>query len=109
MKCSEYLWKRYDLMKAGGYSPERADGEMLIMLNGEAIVSDTDGKKMSQREANSVLGRNQKYLVDAYQNGQKSLFELVCIKQQITDDEYEAAKAEEEAKEEATEETPAEG
>lgn len=94
MKCSEYLWKRYDLMKAGGYSPERADGEMLIMLNGEAIVSDTDGKKMSQREANSVLGRNQKHLVDAYQNGQKFLFELICTKQQMSDDEYEAAKAE---------------
>lgn len=95
MKCSEYLWKRYDLMKLNpDWSPERADGEMLLMLDGEDILSDTDGEKMNQREVNSVLGRNQEHLVDAYHNGQKALFELICTKQQMSDDEYEAAKAE---------------
>ena len=112
MKCSEYLWTRCKMLEMlPGKSDLEIDGEMTLMLhkNGDIIENDATGEKMTDVEANSILGRNQKYLVDAYQNGQKSLFELVCIKQQITDDEYEAAKAEEEAKEEAAKETPAKG
>lgn len=97
MKCSDYLWARFDMMKMfPEFSPERIDGEMLIMLrnNNDIIESNTDGKQLSQREANSILGRNQDRLIEAYKLGRKSLFELVCIDQQMSDDEWEKAKEE---------------
>lgn len=108
MKCSEYLWKRLDLMnKLPDISPEQADGEMLIMMrnNGDTtITADDNGEEMSQREALSVLGRSYRAggksrLIDAYNNGQKSLFELLVTEQNLSDSEYQDAKkkAEEEA------------
>lgn len=101
MKVSDYLWTRLELMdQFPEMSPEQADGEMLLMMkqnDDTTITSNTDGEKMNQREANSVLGRNQDKLLEAYRNGQKSLFELICTEQNMSDDEYEAAKAEEEA------------
>lgn len=96
MKCSDYLWARYDMMKKfPDYSPVRVDGEMSLILdeNNDFIESNTDGAKLSQREANSILGRNQDKLLEAYHLGRKSLFELVCTQQQISDDEWEKGKA----------------
>ena len=61
-----------------------------------AIVSDTTGEPMSERDALSVFGRNQDKLNEAYSLGKKSLFELVVKEQNLSDDEYEAAKAAEE-------------
>ena len=66
MKCSEYLWTYIDLQnRLPGESPERIQGEVRLAMeaNGDhEIVSDTTGEKMTEREARSVLGRNEKEL-----------------------------------------------
>lgn len=102
MKCSEYLWKYIDLQarmgKTEGWSPERNQGELRLAMeaNGEhEIVSDTTGEKMTEREARSVLGRNEKALWDAYREGKKALFEGIVCQQLGSDDAYHAAKAQE--------------
>lgn len=96
MKCSEYLWKRIQLDTVmPDASPERIQGEMRLAMeqNGDpVIVSDTTGAVLTEREANSIYGRNYARLNEAYKLGKKSLFELICTNQQISDDEWEAAK-----------------
>lgn len=107
MKCSEYLWTRCKMLEMlPDFSPERIDGEMTAMLarNADFIENDATGEKMKDWEANGIFGRNSEKLLEAYKLGRKSLFELVAINQQISDEEWE--KAMEEATK--TEETPAE-
>lgn len=101
MKCSEYLWKYIDLQarmgKTEGWSPERTQGELRLAMeaNGDhEIVSDTTGEAMTEREARSVLGRNEKELWGAYRENKKSLFEGIVCQQLGSDDAYHAAKAE---------------
>lgn len=101
MKCSDYLWKFIDLQarmgQTEGWSPERTQGELRLAMeaNGEhEIVSDTTGEKMTEREARSVLGRNEKELWGAYRENKKSLFEGIVRQQLGSDDAYHAAKAE---------------
>lgn len=97
MKCSEYLWKYVELQRLlSGESPERVQGEMRSILGSEKIVSDTDGKEMTEREALSVLGRNEHDLRRAYELGHRGIFTAICEGQQISDDEWEAAKEEQE-------------
>ena len=102
MKCSEYLWKYIDLQarmgQTEGWSPERTQGELRLAMeaNGEhEIVSDTTGEKMTEREARSVLGRNEKELREAYKEGKRALFDLIVSGQQASDDAYHAEKAQE--------------
>lgn len=101
MKCSEYLWKYIDLQsrmgKTPGWSPERTQGELRLAMeqNGDTVIeSDTTGEKMNEREARSVLGRNEKELWGAYRENKKSLFEGIVRQQLGSDDAYHAAKAE---------------
>ena len=95
MKCSEYLWKYVELQRLlKGESPERVQGEMRTILGQEKIISDTTGEEMTEREARSVLGRNEHDLRRAYEMGRKGIFTRVCEGQQISDDEWEAAKEE---------------
>ena len=103
MKCSEYLWKYLDLQarmgKTGGWSPERTQGELRLAMeaNGDTrIVSDTTGEKMTEREARSVLGRNEKALWDAYRDGSRARFALIVTGQQVRDDAHHAEQAEQE-------------
>ena len=99
MKCSEYLWKYIDLQnRLPGESPERIQGEVRLAMeaNGDhEIVSDTTGEKMTEREARSVLGRNEKELREAYKEGKRALFDLIVSGQQSRDDAYHAGKAQE--------------
>lgn len=98
MKCSEYLWKYIDLQnRLTGESPERIQGELRLAMeqNGDTrIVSDTTGETMTEREARSVLGRNEKELREAYKENKQSLFEGIVCQQLGSDDAYHAAKAE---------------
>ena len=97
MKCSEYLWKYVELQRLlKGESPERVQGEMRTILGGQKIVSDTTGEEMTEREARAVLGRNERDLRRAYEEGRKGIFVRICEGQQISDDEWEAAKEEQE-------------
>ena len=99
MKCSDYLWKFIDLQarmgQTEGWSPERTQGELRLAMeaNGDhEIVSDTTGQEMTEREARAVLGRNEHELRRAYEMGRKGIFTRICEGQQISDDEWEAAK-----------------
>lgn len=99
MKCSDYLWKFIDLQarmgKTEGWSPERTQGELRLAMGNEPIVSDTTGEAMTEREARSVLGRNEKELWGAYREGKRALFDLIVSGQQSSDDAYHAEKAQE--------------
>lgn len=90
MKCSEYLWKRIemDTNAPDDWSPERVQGEMNLLLNGEPIVSDLNGEIMSERDANSVYGRNYDALNKAYAARDRDLFNVICMKQLVADFEY---------------------
>ena len=74
-------------------------GHVHQYLNGEEIISDSNGEKLNEREARSILGRNEKRLREAYELGNKPLFAAVCMYQQMSDDEWHKAK--EEAEKEA--------
>lgn len=99
MKCSEYLWKYIDLQarmgKTEGWSPERTQGELRLAMGNEPIVSDTTGEKMTEREARSVLGRNEKELWGAYRENNPVLFESIVRADLGERDAYHAAKAQE--------------
>ena len=108
MKCSEYLWKYIDLQarmgSTPGWSPERTQGELRLAMeqNGDTIIeSDTTGEKMTEREARSVLGRNEKELWAAYREGNQIRFALIASGQQRSDDDYYAAKKKTEKDEES--------
>ena len=101
MKCSDYLWKFIDLQarmgQTEGWSPERTQGELRLAMeaNGEhEIVSDTTGEAMSEREARSVLGRNEEDLRTLYLEGNRAKFDALVLEQLGSDDAYHAAKAE---------------
>ena len=98
MKASEYLWKHIDIQhQMEGESPEEAQGELrkeMTRTGDIQIVSDTTGEAMSEREAMSVLGRNERDLREAYKLGNRAIFEKICMNQQISDDEWHAAKEE---------------
>ena len=98
MKASEYLWKYIDIQhRMEGESPEEAQGELrkeMTRTGDIQIVSDTTGEAMNEREARSVLGRNERDLRKAYKLGNRSIFEKICMDQQISDDEWHAAKEE---------------
>lgn len=102
MKCSEYLWARckFDDMFPE-FSNARVEGEMTAMLhrNGDFIVNDATGERMTAREANSIMGRNYMKMMDAYKKGHKSLFVLLAKGQQISDEEWEKAMEEAEKEE----------
>ena len=96
MKCSEYLWKYIDLQnRLAGESPERVQGELRLAMGNEPIVSDTTGAAMTEREARSVLGRNEKELREAHKENRQSLFEGIVCQQLGSDDAYNAEKAQE--------------
>lgn len=106
MKCSEFLWKYLDLQsKLQPISSMDVCGLLgqTMAENGDTtIVSDTTGKPMAQDDALSVLGRAEgkganNRLLEAYRNGQKSLFEALVVNQNMSDDEYHAKMAAEEA------------
>ena len=98
MKASEYLWKYIDLQNnLEGESPEQVQRELRLAMTqaGDTeIVSDTDGAALSEREAMSVLGRNERDLQEAYKLGNRAIFEKICMDQQISDDEWHTAKEE---------------
>ena len=94
MKLHEYLWEYIDYQnKNPGLSDLEAQGHVHQYLNGEEIISDSNGEKLNEREARSILGRNEKRLREAYELGNKPLFAAVCMYQQMSDDEWHAAKA----------------
>ncbi len=92
MKCSEYLWK-YVALRAGqgaaeGWSPERVQGELREQCKaaGDAVIhSDATGEEMTEREALSVLGRNEAQLRLAYERGQRDQFDAL-VEAQLVDD-----------------------
>ena len=99
MKCSEYLWKYIDLQsrmgKTPGWSPERTQGELRLAMeqNGDTVIeSDTTGEKMTEREAKSVLGRNERDLWTLYRENAQVKFDALVREQLGSDDEYHAAK-----------------
>lgn len=99
MELSKYLWSYIQLQNTAkdlpGWSPERTQGELRLAMeaNGDhEITSDTTGEKMNEREARSVLGRNEKELWEAYRENNKAKFETIVRKQLGSDDEYHANK-----------------
>ena len=94
MKCSEFLWKYVEMGKQNpGMSPEERQGRTALLLpQGESIVSDTTGEKMTQREVMSVYGRNTKEFLAAYEAGDKAAFATIAFGQQANDDQYHAEK-----------------
>ena len=94
MKCSEYLWKRLEMDKEmpEDVQPWEVQERVRSMLGKESIVSDTTGKVMPERDANSVLGRSQKALLDRFNAGDREGFDARVIDQLKADDEYEAKK-----------------
>lgn len=108
MTCSEYLWTRLKFMEMNPDMPsQQVTGELEIMLtnNNDDIYSNTTGERMEADEALSVLGRyatksGKNKLLEAYHNGQKSLFEMLVAGKNLSDDEWEKAEAEK-AKQEA--------
>ena len=65
----------------------------LAGLGGREITADSNDERLNEREARSVWGRNEKRLLAAYEMGSKPLFAAVCMYQQMSDDEWHAAKA----------------
>ena len=101
MKLHEYLWEYIDFQnKNPGLSDLEAQGHVHQYLNGEEIIADSNGEKLNEREARSILGRNEKRLREAYEMGNKPLFAAVCMYQQMSDDEWHKAKEEAEKAEE---------
>ena len=112
IKASRWLWEylsTYDIVeKELGYkpSPEENLGRTYERLGYPTIVSDTnENETLTQREAQSIYGRNMELLHEAFDLGSWDLFKFCCTTQQISDDAYHAEKerleAEEAAKAEA--------
>lgn len=101
MKCSEYLWKYLSLHKdMGDITDNEVQGQIRVAMrqNGDTtIISNTTGNPMQEDDALSVLGRattksGRNRLIEAFKAGQKSLFEQLVTNQNMSDDEYHAAK-----------------
>lgn len=97
MKVSEYLWKKLELDAdlPDDVSSLEVQGRMMeiMMASGDAkIVSDTTGAEMVEAQAMSIYGRNQDQLNEAFAAGRRDLFDLVCVNQLRSDDEYHAKK-----------------
>lgn len=102
MKAHEYLWEYMDFQnKNPGISDLEAQGHVRQYLGDEQLFSDSSGEVLTEREVRSILGRNEKYLRQAYADGNKPLFAAVCMYQQMSDDEWHAEKAKAEAAAEA--------
>ena len=86
MKCSEYLWKRLELdtNAPADWSGERIQGELLMLRSGR-IMSDISDADMGERDANSILNRNEEALIKAYKAGDRAAFDKICIDQQTRD------------------------
>ena len=94
MKLHDYLWEYIDYQnKNPGLSDLEAQGYLHEFLGGQEITADSNDEGLNEREARSILGRNEKRLREAYEMGSKPLFAAVCMYQQMSDDEWHAAKA----------------
>ena len=92
MKCSEYLWKRLELNSTlPDLSPEQLQGVLGLITGNEKIVSDTTGKIITEREANSIYGRQYAKLNAAFKDNDKEYFINICTEQINEDDEYESS------------------
>lgn len=97
MKVSEYLWKSLELdsILPKDVTQLEVQGRMMeiMMASGDGkIVSDTTGAEMVDSQAMSIYGRNQDQLNEAFTMGRRDLFDMVCINQLRSDDEYHAKK-----------------
>ena len=95
MKLHDYLWEYIDYQnKNPGLSDLEAQGHLHEFLGGREITADSNDERLNEREARSILGRNEKRLREAYEMGSKPLFAAVCMDQQMSDDEWRKAKEE---------------
>ena len=95
MKLHDYLWEYIDYQnKNPGLSDLEAQGYLHEFLGGQEITADSNDERLNEREARSILGRNEKRLREAYEMGSKPLFAAVCMYQQMSDDEWHKAKEE---------------
>ena len=76
------------------YDILRRRGRTVPLEEIEPAVSDTTGEAMSEREARSVLGRNEEGLRTLYLEGNRAKFDALVLEQLGSDDAYHAAKAE---------------
>lgn len=80
MKLHDYLWEYIDYQnKNPGLSDLEAQGHIHEFLGGREITADSNDERLNEREA--------------YEMGSKPLFAAVCMYQQMSDDEWHAAKA----------------
>lgn len=88
MKCSEYLWKRLELDSnlPENVSPEQLQGLLRLIIGNDDIVSDVTGEVMSEREANSIYGRQYVVLNAYFDVNDKESFINTCVSQ-MTEDE----------------------
>ena len=110
MKLHIYLWKYCEMLDdAQGKSPEQIQGELRQFLGDEEITSNSTDETLSEREAKSIFGRNEDKLWEAYHADNKPLFAALCMRQQVSDDEWQKLKEELWAQEESQEPEEAEG
>ena len=95
MKLHIYLWKYCEMLDdAQGKSPEQIQGELRQFLGDEEITSNSTDETLSEREAKSIFGRNEDKLWEAYHADNKPLFAALCMRQQVSDDEWQKLKEE---------------
>ena len=109
MKLHIYLWKYCEMLDdAQGKSPEQIQGELRQFLGDEEITSNSTDETFSEREAKSIFGRNEDKLWEAYHADNKPLFAALCMRQQVSDDEWQKLKEEMWAQKESQEPEEAE-